>query len=299
METLGATAAHDLDELESFGFALERHPYQGVAYRGPSARLCPDQIEYELGTQRIGRRIAVWNRVTSTNDLAARTAVSRANEGLVILAESQTAGRGSRGRRWTAPAGTSLLMSVLLFPPEPLTDPAWLTALGAVAVAEIVDEWSGANALIKWPNDVRVDGKKIAGILVERSAGAVLGIGVNANVDASALPPEVRDGATSLHALRGTTVDRSELVRALIQRLDALYDHSLRAGASVLSAPWRQRSEHLGAAVVVTTPSGPIAGRLDDLDLCRGLALTGPDGGKIHVPARQILSIQPGSAAGS
>ena len=126
LETLGAAPRRDLDELESFGFALERHPYQGVAYRGPSARLCPDQIEYELGTQRIGRRIAVWNRVTSTNDLAARGRFA-ANEGLVILAESQTAGRGSRGRRWTAPAGTSLLMSVLLFPPEPLTDPAWLT----------------------------------------------------------------------------------------------------------------------------------------------------------------------------
>src|SRR5437899_1124841 len=78
--------AHDLGELEQFGFRFEHHPYQGVAYRGPSQRLCPDQIEWELGTRLIGRRISVWNRLTSTNDLALRAAASQANDGLVVLA---------------------------------------------------------------------------------------------------------------------------------------------------------------------------------------------------------------------
>ena len=108
----------DLDALEAFGFALERHPYRGVAYRGPADRLCPDQIEDGLETRRVGRRIAVWNRVTSTNDLAVRASASTANEGLVVLAEEQSAGRGRRGRAWTAPPGSSILMSVLLFPPR-------------------------------------------------------------------------------------------------------------------------------------------------------------------------------------
>jgi BirA family biotin operon repressor/biotin-[acetyl-CoA-carboxylase] ligase len=125
----------DLEELAAFGFGLERHPYWGVAYRGPADRLCPDQIEDDLGTRRIGRRIAVWNRVASTNDIAVRAAASTANEGLVVLAEEQSAGRGRRGRSWTAPAGSSVLMSVLLFPPAELTETAWLTALGAVATA--------------------------------------------------------------------------------------------------------------------------------------------------------------------
>jgi BirA family transcriptional regulator, biotin operon repressor / biotin---[acetyl-CoA-carboxylase] ligase len=290
---LGATAMRDLDELEAFGFALERHPYQGVAYRGPADRLCPDQIEFELATTRIGRRIAVWNRVASTNDLAARAAVSRANEGLVVLAESQTAGRGRRGRHWSAPAGSSVLMSVLLFPPEPLADSAWLTALGAVAVAEVVAEWTGAIAAIKWPNDVRVDKKKIAGILVERSTGAVLGIGLNANLRADDLPTEIRDGATSLRDLTGAAVDRSNLVRDLIRRLDTLYERSLTDGPAILSAPWRARSEHLGAPVVVATATGPVSGRLDDLDLWDGLTLTDDHGDKIRVAARHVLAIEP------
>src|SRR5206468_12961365 len=140
----------DLDELAAFGFAIKHHPWLGVAYRGPAERLCPDLIEDGLGTVCVGRRVAEWNRVTSTNDLAARAAGSLANEGLVILAEEQTAGRGRRGRTWTAPPRASLLVSVLLFPPPALTDPAWLTALGAVGVAELVRDWTGRDARVKW-----------------------------------------------------------------------------------------------------------------------------------------------------
>ena len=110
----------DLDALDSFGFAIERHPYRGAAYAGPAERLCPDQIEHELATRRVGRRIAVWSRVSSTNDLAARAGGSASNDGLVVLAEEQTAGRGRRGRSWTAPPRSSILMSVLLFPPRDL-----------------------------------------------------------------------------------------------------------------------------------------------------------------------------------
>ena len=167
----------DLEALASFGFGIERHPYRGVAYLGPADRLCPDQIEHDLATRRIGLRIAVWSRVTSTNDLASRAAASLSNDGLVVLAEEQTAGRGRRGRRWTSPPRSSILMSVLLFPPAHLAPPvpeaafgcAWLTALGAVATAEVVTAWTGRDATIKWPNDVRVNGRKIAGILVERA----------------------------------------------------------------------------------------------------------------------------------
>ena len=155
----------DLDALAAFGYGIERHPYRGAAYAGPADRLCPDQIEHELSTRRVGRRISVWSRVSSTNDLAARAAVSASNAGLVVLAEEQTAGRGRRGRSWSAPPRSSILMSVLLFPPPHLAPAvpeaafgcAWLTVLGAVATAEVVTAWTGRNAAIKWPNDVRVE----------------------------------------------------------------------------------------------------------------------------------------------
>ena len=291
----------DLDALTRFGFGVEQHPYRGVAYGGPARRLCPDQIEHALSTARIGRRIAVWNRVSSTNDLAARAGTTLSNDGLVILAEEQTAGRGSRGRSWTAPACSSILMSVVLFPPPHLSEAlpeaafgcAWLTALAAVATAEIVTDWTGRDARIKWPNDIRIEGRKIAGILVERVPalrrsvapgapgavagqgwGAVIGIGLNVNLDHHEFPPDLRAGATSMRIERGLEpLDRSEVARDLIRRLDHWYEASRAAGVEILNGPWRARSEHMGRTVEVTTAAGTVTGLLVDIDIRRGLLL--------------------------
>lgn len=288
-----AVAERAIGELLSFGFAIERHPMLGVAYRGPANRLCPDQIEHELGTTRIGRQIAVWNRVASTNDLAAAAARSRANDGLVILAEEQTAGRGRRGRVWTAPPRSSLLMSVLLFPDGPLAEPGWLTALAAAAVAEVVSAWSNAPAAIKWPNDVRVLGRKIAGILVERGAGAVIGIGLNANVAPDDLPHELRPTVTSLRALLDAEIDRSDLARDLIRTLDRLYEDARRNGIGALRATWRERSEHLGRRIQVATADCLHVGTLEDLDPVDGLRLRNDAGASVLIPAASVLKTVP------
>jgi len=296
-----------VDALGAFGFELERRDGE-VAYRGPSSRLCPDQIGHELGTRRIGRRVAVWNRVESTNDHAARVAATTANDGLVILAEEQTAGRGRRGRSFVAPAGSSLLMSVLLFPPDGLAPTvgdsgagtAWLTLVGAVAAAELASDHTGQQALIKWPNDVRVDGRKLCGVLVERvlrpsgPAAAVIGIGLNVHVSADEFPPDLRDSATSLSLLSGRSFDRSELARELIQRLDRWYDAGLREGPAVLAPAWRSRCEHLGRLVRVTTTTGVLSGRLVDVDVARGLSLEPAAGsGLIRVPLEAVAALGP------
>jgi BirA family transcriptional regulator, biotin operon repressor / biotin---[acetyl-CoA-carboxylase] ligase len=291
----------DLDALASFGFAIEQHPYQGVAYRGPATRLCPDQIEHELATRWVGRRLAIWSRVTSTNDLASRAGTSAANDGLVVLAEEQLAGRGRVGRSWVSPARTSILMSVLLFPPSDLVgtvpDSAfgcpWLTALGAVATAEVAATWTGRKVTIKWPNDVRIGGRKIAGILVERvlaprpfapsarpatmsqsGRGVVIGIGLNVNVLQDDFPDDLRSKATSLQIERGGDfVDRSELCRDLIRRLDHWYEMSRTTGPHVLNPSWRALSEHLGQVVNVATSGSSVTGRLVDIDLIHGVSL--------------------------
>jgi BirA family transcriptional regulator, biotin operon repressor / biotin---[acetyl-CoA-carboxylase] ligase len=279
----------DFDELEAFGFQFERSADRWIAYRGPSSRLCPDQIEWELGTRVIGRRIAVWHRVTSTNDLAARAAVSASNDGLVILAEEQTGGRGRRGRSWSSPASSSILMSVLLFPKPPMDDLGWLTALGAVAVAEVVSSIDGLEARIKWPNDVRVDGRKLAGILVERGQGTVLGIGLNVNV--AEFPDEIRESATSLQRLLGRPLDRSEIARALIRRLDFHHAQAMESGPDSLNEPYRRLSEHFGREVEVGTTSGLLSGRLVGLDLRAGLALELAGGEIRKVGARDVAAI--------
>lgn len=319
----------DLEALAAFGFAIERHPYRGAAYAGPAGRLCPDQIEHKLKTRRIGRRIVVWSRVSSTNDLAAEAADSAEADGLVVLAEEQTAGRGRLGRAWTAPPRSSILMSVLLVPEsDPHPDPnglegrGWLTAIASVATAEVVSDLTGRRADIKWPNDVRIDGRKIAGILVERPAGlppdpgfprpapdrharpAVVGIGLNVNLVRDDLPDELRNRATSIRIETGFPADRSETARALICRLDHWYDavqaSGEGSGAAALNAAWRDRIEGLGRLVRVLTPDGPRTGRFVDLDLRRGLTLvpaseSDADPPSLIIPLPDILAVEAAS----
>lgn len=289
----------ELDAWEAFGYVLERHPLLGVAYRAASRRLCPDEIEHELGTRWIGARIAVWDRVGSTNDLAARAAaLSRSNAGLVVLAEEQTAGRGRRGRRWSSPPRTSILMSVVLDPPDPIDTVGFLTALGAVAVAEVVEAWTNQTARIKWPNDVRVDRQKVAGILVERSGATVLGIGLNVLTQNDQFPSELADSVTSLALLRDgrapgqdrlPELDRSSIARALIQAIDAWYDRGLLQGPRVVHQAWSQRCEALGRLIRIRTLDGEIEGTLLAADLDEGPRLQLHDDRVLNCPVNQVI----------
>src|SRR5438067_7450290 len=142
--------------------------------------------EWQLDTRRLGRRVLVYDRVDSTSTRAAALAVDPANDGVVILADEQTAGRGQYGRTWTCPGGAGVPMSVLLFPPPALRRPAVLTAWAAVSVCEVIRQTAGLQARIKWPNDVLIQGRKVSGILIEQSRGTVAGIGLNVNQSAAA-----------------------------------------------------------------------------------------------------------------
>ncbi|HEV3120753.1 MAG TPA: biotin--[acetyl-CoA-carboxylase] ligase, partial [Isosphaeraceae bacterium] len=195
-------------------------------------------------------------------------------------------------RSWVAPAQSSVLMSVLLFPPDALASPAWLTALGAVAAAEIVEEFTGMPAQIKWPNDVRVRGRKIAGILVERGQGAVLGIGLNVNILLSQFPSWMREQSSSLEILTGGPLDRSEVARALIQRLDKRYTQGLRGDTGALAHDWRARFEPLGRRVrVCTTTSVSLAGELIDAHLVHGLAISSSSGDTQRLPFEEVVTL--------
>ena len=185
------------------------------------------------------------------------------------------------------------MISILLFPDEGLAEPGWLTALGAVAVADVVEDFTGAVPRIKWPNDVRIDGRKIAGILVERGAGSVIGIGLNVNTPESDFPADLADSATSLRRLTGRSFDRSEVVRRLLRKLDEWYALGLKNGPNSLDAPINARSEHLGRDVRVVTKTETFEGRLEAIEIGRGLTLRNPTSGTIRIDARTVLAVHP------
>ncbi len=217
-----------------------------------------------LGTPRLHLR-----SVDSTNDRAKRLAAEGAPHGTLVTAAEQTAGHGRQGRRWLAPAGEALLMSVVLRDP-----PALLPMVAAVAVADTV----GPDARIKWPNDVLIDGRKVAGILAEgrpREGWVVLGVGVNVAV--RELPEEVRDIAASLHRTPGD-------VEPFLAGLLAALERGLAASAEEVLDAWRERDALRGRAISWGGGTGTAAG----IDGEGRLVVTLPDGGTTALDAGEV-----------
>jgi BirA family biotin operon repressor/biotin-[acetyl-CoA-carboxylase] ligase len=216
----------------------------------------------------IGRRVIARDQVASTMDEIDSLAAEGEAEGLVVVAEEQTAGRGRAGRSWQAPAGTTLLCSILLRPAMPSDRLTTLPLLVGVAVAEAIEAVAPVTCQLKWPNDVWIEGRKVAGILITaRSAGrtvshATLGIGINVNVLAAELPA----GGTSLLEWSGCLIDRATLLRQLLLRCDAVYHHFCATGGAVSLDPWRARAALFGDAVRVQNGNEVVTGTLQGVD---------------------------------
>ncbi|MDA1257953.1 MAG: biotin--[acetyl-CoA-carboxylase] ligase [Chloroflexi bacterium] len=235
-------------------------------------------LESVDGRAVIGRRI-VWHETTaSTNDDARRSADADEPEGLVVIADGQTAGRGRMSRSWISPPGLDLLFSVVLRP-EPVDLPK-MPLLAGLAVARTLDAFTSEHVTLKWPNDVRVTDRKISGTLAEsgRSAAghyAVVGTGVNVNLDATA-HPEIAEIATSLRTLNGKSGSRREVMRRLLAEMDQLY--TAPGGMSALVSEWSGRLETIGREVEVNWGVGSARGVAEGVDDDGRLLLRDHDG---------------------
>ena len=192
-------------------------------------RLSAERLRAELGALKIGREIVVLEQTTSTNDYIWQKATGQATEGMVVFAEHQTAGRGRRGNRWESAAGKGLWFSALLRPNIDIKDSPRLTEWAANSVAATIQKELLLKATIKPLNDVLIDGRKVAGVLVEMRAQenaphiAILGIGVNVNHALEDFSEELRERATSLAMLHPGPLDRHLLAVALLRDLDRSY----------------------------------------------------------------------------
>ncbi|MEZ5304465.1 MAG: biotin--[acetyl-CoA-carboxylase] ligase [Verrucomicrobiales bacterium] len=214
----------------------------------------------------VGRAIRVFGEVGSTNDLARAWGERGEDEGIVALAEFQSAGRGRRGARWHAPAGANVLASILLRPRAGADLWPRIAHLAALAAARACERFlPGGAAQVKWPNDIYLRGRKAAGLLCEAffpgpgSGFAVLGIGINANLQTSDLPEELRDLATSLRIESGAPIDRNALAAAFLAEIGALYPASLADFAPVRGELWA-RSYLAGHRVSAQTGGGTAVG---------------------------------------
>jgi BirA family biotin operon repressor/biotin-[acetyl-CoA-carboxylase] ligase len=217
---------------------------------------------WKVPSHRLGRTTLVFDQLDSTNSYAALHVGDQANDGLVILAREQTAGRGQHGRTWTAPAGSSVLLSVLLYPPPQLRRPTVLTSWAAVSVCETISQLTGLSASIKWPNDVLMEGRKVCGILIEQGRGTIAGVGLNLNQADAHFQVAGLKNACSLAMLTQRQFDCDAAARMLIERLDEVYDRLCRGETHSLERRWAEHLNLLGRSAVAECNDSERHGRV-------------------------------------
>jgi len=246
-------------------------------------------VRKDLRAAFIGRRLVSLPSATSTQDVARAEAEAGVPEGTVFLAEEQTAGRGRLGRSWASPSGANLYLTLVMRPTvERLRS---LSIVAPLATAQAVEETTGLVPSIKWPNDVLVGGRKLAGILIETElSGAsvsysLVGIGLNVNLDVDRVP-EIAGVATSLKRELGCEVSRETVLAQLLNRFEVLYLEAAQ-GAAVHQA-WRSRLETLGRRVRVTFGQQVEEGLAEDVDAEGSLILRRRDGSRVTIAAGEV-----------
>lgn len=278
-------------------------------------------IEQHLATRLLGRRLVYLPITLSTNDIAREEGRSGAPEGTLVVADEQTAGRGRLRRTWLAPAGSSLLMSLVLRPPLQPDKVFCLVMISATAVAEAIEQVTGLPCGIKWPNDIFIRGRKVAGILSEMSLVAgeidftVIGIGLNVNADLSTLD-EIAATATSLSTELGHAVSRERLLCQVLLEFEKRYlilldainrggchnlngaslsddnervaDASISYWSDAISQEWRSRLITLGQWVTVHDGDKVEEGLAEDVNSSGALLIRRSDGSAIQVAAGDV-----------
>ncbi len=240
--------------------------------------LDPDKIQADLKTRRIGRKILVYKSTSSTNDVAAEYARNKENDGLVIFAEQQTAGRGRAGNQWKSRRSDSILCSIVLTESGLPTELLSLTC--AVAVAETIGKPARSRARIKWPNDIILNGKKVAGILLESKpdGACIIGIGINCHQKTDSFSPELQPIATSIDIETQSVTDRISLTRRLLTSIDYWLDLAAQSSEEVIDE-WRNLSIQLGHRVKLIYNGRQFAGNCTGVDPEKGLILQLDTGG--------------------
>jgi len=240
----------------------------------PHDSLCIDLIRRHLSTETVGRRMLLYGGVSSTNIVLRGLAARGAVEGTVVLAEEQVHGRGRRGRAWFSPPGLNLYASILFRPQIDLREVPRFSLIASLALTDAIRA-EGLPARIKWPNDVLVDGRKVAGTLVEAAdpAGSpphvIVGVGINVNVDDEALRTALRHEAreaTSLREAAGREIDRNLFAAALLNHLETWLGVARAHDWEALLAAWRERDGLCGRRVEVREAGPAWQGRARGID---------------------------------
>ncbi|MDI6856731.1 MAG: biotin--[acetyl-CoA-carboxylase] ligase [Dehalococcoidia bacterium] len=246
-------------------------------------------LQAKLTTEFIGRTAVYQERIGSTMDVAHEEAEGGAPDGMIVVADEQTHGKGRGGRSWVSPPRSNVYVTVVLRPDAATARSLAMTV--ALAICEAADAVAGTRSAIKWPNDVLIGGRKVAGVLIDlRFAGdeldyALLGVGINVNFDPERYE-EIAASATSLKRETGREVSREAVLATFLERLESLYV-AARRGESAAGS-WKERLETLGRRVTVRIGDRVEEGMAEDVDANGNLLLRRPDGSVIPLAAGDV-----------
>ena len=248
------------------GYDIEFLPSLGYRLISVPDKLYPEMVRCGLEKCRFASEVYYYQSTDSTNDVAERLAVNSDKEGIVVIAEKQGRGRGRLGRSWMSSENIGIWMSIVIRPKIDYMNACWITPAASVAVATAIREVTGLSALIKWPNDVMIDGRKVSGILVETGKGnnqlpfMILGIGVNVNHKLNDFPSEIQDRSISLALAGGRNFSRLDLVQEILRNLEKYFNILEEAGPDTIVSEWEKLSVTFGRRIKVQIPAGILEG---------------------------------------
>lgn len=277
-----------INHLKSDGHKIDSAPKKGYRLTVEADLMVSETIQMQLQTRVMGQpAIHVFPKTDSTNLQAKILAGQGAAEGTVVVADTQTHGRGRRGRTWFSPPGRSIYTSLILRPPMAPFQAPQITLMTAVAVTKSLIRTTGLEAKIKWPNDILIKGRKVAGILTEISTEmdvvdyVVVGLGINVNSRREEMPPEIQEIATSIHIESGGDVSRPTLLCNLLKDFEACYEQLKGEGFGPIMDQWRTMTDIIGQRVYVdvleTRHTGTVTAVDDD-----GVLILKDDRGNHH-----------------
>ena len=252
-------------------------------------------IQSQLRAEHIGREIIVHDSVDSTNNIAKNLVNQSGKEGTVILADCQTQGKGRSGRIWHSEEKVGIYLSVLLKPSLPLEEVSQITLVAGVALAKTINEFSRVRAYLKWPNDILLNGKKVAGILTENyqgniHSGIILGIGINVNH--SHFPVSLQHIATSIAMENGEIFERLPLISFLINHLEQEYRCFLDDGISPIVDHWNLNSDMFGKQISINHGNQTFSGTAMKLNDQGHLVMLMDDGKEIDFDSGEVIFLE-------
>jgi BirA family biotin operon repressor/biotin-[acetyl-CoA-carboxylase] ligase len=280
--------------LRTLGYEIEASTRSGYRLIQSPNLLTPSEVKPLLKTKQLGRVIHYFQTIDSTNSKAYQLALEGAKEGELVVAESQQKGRGRLGRHWFSPPYLNLYLSLILRPNIPPQQASLITLMAAVATGDTIQRFTGLVPLIKWPNDILLRDRKVAGLLneihseMDRIHFVILGIGVNLNVEEKDFPREVRTQATSLKKEMGQTISRKAFLQTLLQELEEWYTLFLTEGGAAILEAWRERAQIKGRWVQVNSFRESLAGVAVDVDSDGALILEKKNGERKRVVAGDV-----------